>query len=345
MRKRKADRCNRRPKRAAQQREPKSKRTANLTGLEKRVGLARALSKLGFCSRSHAAELIRAGRVRLNGALRRDSETPVHLGKDRIEVDGKRVQDAARYYFVLNKPRGIVTTAADERGRDTVYSLLPPGIPWVAPVGRLDKASEGLLLLTNDSQWAARVASPETHLEKIYHVQIGALDGEKLLRDLVKGFAVANGEVLRVKRAEVLREGERNSWLEVALDEGKNRHLRRMFEHRGIEVLRLIRVAIGPLALADLLKGTCRPLTPTEKMALDHAMQRNAAAGPAVPMPTLSSVSLQPEATNEAQVFEKESAPENEEQRASGPGKGKSKSSSDGTSNSGKTPAGRRYPF
>ncbi|HKT46045.1 MAG TPA: pseudouridine synthase [Candidatus Acidoferrales bacterium] len=246
-----------------------------MAGLEKRVGLARALSKLGYCSRSHAAELIRDGRVRLNGALRRDPETPVHLAKDRIEVDGKPVRDAAKYYFVLNKPRGIVTTADDEKGRDTVYSLLPPNAPWVAPVGRLDKASEGLLLLTNDSEWAARVTSPETHLEKTYHVQIGAAAGENLLLDLQRGFRVANGELLRVKRAEVLREGEKNSWLEIALDEGKNRHLRRMFEHRGIAVLRLIRVAIGPLALGELLKGACRPLAPTEKIALDHAMKRN----------------------------------------------------------------------
>jgi|GEM_PF-69493 23S rRNA pseudouridine2605 synthase len=288
MRKTKDDRRSRRHAAVITGSKAKRKPRTDLAGREKRVGLARALSKLGFCSRSHAAALIRAGRVRLNGTLRRDPETPVHPRKDRIEVDGKRVKDAARYYFMLNKPRGIITSAEDEKGRDTVYSLLPAGMPWVAPVGRLDKASEGLLLLTNDSEWAARVASPETHLEKIYHVQIGALAGEKLLRDLLKGFAVANGEVLRVKRAEILREGEKNSWLEVALEEGKNRHLRRMFEHRGIEVLRLIRVAIGPLALADLLKGTCRPLTPTEKIALDHAMQRNAGSARGALLPRSS---------------------------------------------------------
>ncbi len=295
MRKVKDDRRSRKHGAAIAKNKAKRNPRADVAGLEKRVGLARALSKLGFCSRSRAAELIRAGRVRLNGGLRRDPETPVHPGKDRIEVDGKRVQDAARYYFVLNKPRGIITSAEDEKGRDTVYSLLPAGIPWVAPAGRLDKASEGLLLLTNDSEWAARVTSPETHLEKIYHVQIGARAGEKLLRDLLKGFAVANREFLRVKRAEVLREGEKNSWLEVALEEGKNRHLRRMFEHRGIEVLRLIRVAIGPLALADLLKGTCRPLTPTEKIALDHAMQRNAGGAPdALPPRSLDTISAPP---------------------------------------------------
>jgi 23S rRNA pseudouridine2605 synthase len=241
---------------------------------ERKVGLARALSKLGYCSRSQASELIRAGRVRLNGGLRRDPETPVHLGTDRIEIDGKALQAEAKTYLVLNKPRGIVTTADDEKGRDTVYSLLPAGAPWLGPVGRLDMASEGLLLLTNDSEWAAQIAAPETHLDKIYHVQIGVVADEALLSELQEGFAVEDGETLRVKRVEILRSGEKNSWLEIALDEGKNRQIRRLFEHRGIEVLRLIRVAIGPLALADLPKGTTRPLTPTEKLSLDHAMQR-----------------------------------------------------------------------
>jgi 23S rRNA pseudouridine2605 synthase len=254
------------------------KTPARSKGDARKIGLARALSKLGYCSRSQAAELIRGGRVRLNGAVRRDPETPAKLGKDRIEVDRKQLQAEAKIYLVLNKPRGIVTTADDEKGRDTVYSLLPPGTSWVGPVGRLDMASEGLLLLTNDSEWAAQIAAPETHLDKIYHVQIGTVADDTLLQELQAGFAVEDGETLRVKRAEILRSGETNSWLEITLDEGKNRHIRRLFERRDIEVLRLIRVAIGPLALADLPKGTTRPLTPTEKLALDHAMQRRAAS-------------------------------------------------------------------
>jgi 23S rRNA pseudouridine2605 synthase len=254
------------------------KRRTHPGGGLRRVGLARALSKLGYCSRSQAAELIRAGRVRLNSGLRRDPEAPVHLGKDRIEIDGKPLQAEAKVYLVLNKPRGIVTTASDESGRDTVYSLLPPGTPWIAPVGRLDKASEGLLLLTNDSEWAAQIAAPETHLDKIYHAHVGAVAGDALLEELQRGFTVEDGKVLRVKRAEILRSGEKNSWLEITLDEGRNRHLRRMFDQLGIEVLRLIRVAISPLVLADLPKGATRPLTPTEKLALDHAIERRAAS-------------------------------------------------------------------
>jgi len=243
-----------------------------MRGTEKRVGLARALSKLGYCSRSQASELIRASRVRLNGATRRDPETPVHLGKDRIEIDGAVLAASAKIYLVLNKPRGVVTTASDEKGRDTVYALLPDGLPWVGPVGRLDKASEGLLLLTNDSEWAARIAAPETHLGKTYHVQIGAPANEELIRKLAKGVRTKEREILSAKSARLLRSGEKNSWLEIVLDEGKNRQIRRMLEHFDIEVLRLIRVAIGSLRLGDLSKGTVRELTSDEKLSLDRGM-------------------------------------------------------------------------
>jgi 23S rRNA pseudouridine2605 synthase len=237
------------------------------------TGLARALSKLGFCSRGQAAQLVHAGKVRVNGVLRRDPETPVRIGKDRIEIEGQPVAAAKKIYLVLNKPRGIVTTASDEKGRDTVYSLLGADLPWVAPVGRLDKASEGLLLLTNDSEWAARVTAPETHLDKTYRVQIGEIADAALLDTLKNGIRTKEGDTLRVKGASLLRHGERNSWLEIILDEGKNRHIRRMLEALGIEVLRLIRVAIGPLALGDLAKAAVRQLTPEEKLTLDRAMQ------------------------------------------------------------------------
>jgi 23S rRNA pseudouridine2605 synthase len=239
----------------------------------KKVGLARALSKLGYCSRSRAAELIGAGRVKLNGTLRRDPETPVHLGKDRIEIDGQPLASSSKIYLALNKPRGVVTTASDEKGRDTVYAHLPADMPWLAPVGRLDKASEGLLLLTNDSEWAARITAPETHLDKTYHVQISAIADEALLQELRNGIRTSDGEFLRVKDVRMLRQGERHSWLEIVLDEGKNRHIRRMLEESKTEVLRLVRVAIGPLALGDLPKGATRALKQEEKQSLDRAMR------------------------------------------------------------------------
>jgi len=238
------------------------------------VGLSRALSKLGYCSRSQAAELIRAGRVRLNGNLRRDPETPVHLERDRIAVDGRGIKPQKKVYLMMNKPRGLVTTASDEKGRETVYAALQnadESLPWVGPVGRLDKASEGLLLLTNDSEWGARVAAPDTHLRKTYHVQVASVAGEQLAKALTAGVEI-DGEALRAVAACVLRSGEKNCWLEITLDEGKNRQIRRMLAELGVEVLRLVRVAIGPLQLGKLPKGTSRALTADEKHALDRAM-------------------------------------------------------------------------
>lgn len=236
--------------------------------MPRRTGLARALSKLGFCSRSRAFELVRNGRVRLNGSPVRDPETPVRLGKDRIEVDEGRVSAAQKIYLMLNKPRGFVTTTNDEKGRKTIYSLLPDGGQWLAPVGRLDMASEGLLLLTNDSSWGARIASPETHIEKAYHVQIAARADHSLLHRLKAGVRTKEGDFLVTRQASMLRQGKKNSWLHIVLDEGKNRHIRRMLEHLGIEVLRLVRVGIGPLQLGDLPKGKTRHLTIAEVESL-----------------------------------------------------------------------------
>lgn len=238
----------------------------------RRLGLARALSKLGYCSRSKAAALIRAGRVRLNGTTRLDPETPVRARVDRIEVDRHAVRAESRIYVMLNKPRGLVTTASDEKDRKTVYSCLGDELPWVGPVGRLDKASEGLLLLTNDSEWAARISDPHTHLDKTYHAQISTLAGEGLEAALTSGVRTASGEILRAKTARALRSGKRNTWLEIVLDEGKNRQIRRMFERLGISVLRIVRIAVGPLLLGQLPKGAYRTLSAEEKAALDQAM-------------------------------------------------------------------------
>jgi 23S rRNA pseudouridine2605 synthase len=242
----------------------------------RKVGLARALSKLGYCSRSQAFLLIRDGRVRLNGVARRDPEWSVHLGKDRIQVDDAAVAFVSFQYWMLNKPRGLVTTASDEKGRETIYSLLDPQLPWLAPIGRLDKASEGLLLLTNDSEWGQRVLDPATHLEKIYHVQVGTLANEAMLAALRRG-VTKDGELLQARRVDVLRSGKKNSWLEVVLDEGKNRQIRRMLEACGLETMRLMRVAIGPLSLGDLAKGVARKLTDEEKRKLDSMMHRTSA--------------------------------------------------------------------
>jgi 23S rRNA pseudouridine2605 synthase len=241
----------------------------------RKLGLARALSKFGYCSRSQAQQLIHLGRVQVNGAVKHDPESPVFLGRDRIEVNGSAIGPAAKIYLMMNKPRGLVTTASDEKGRPTVYSNLNHRFPWVAPVGRLDKASEGLLLWTNDSEWSARVLAPKTHLLKTYHVQVAGVRDLQLAQALRKGLRVSGGDFLSVRQAQILRQGNRNTWLAIALDEGKNRHIRRLLEQLGVEVLRLVRVAIGPLTLGDLAKGASRPLSGKEKSALDAAMRRS----------------------------------------------------------------------
>ncbi|WP_028455287.1 pseudouridine synthase [Chitinilyticum litopenaei] len=236
------------------------------------ASIARALSRLGFCSRSQAEALVLAGRVTLNGRTERDLGRRVHVQKDRLHVDGQPVTASRHVYLMLNKPRGIVTTASDEQGRATVYDLLDmQALPWLGPVGRLDKASEGLLLLSNDTRWAARLTDPASHLDKIYHVQIDQLADDALLARLHAGVDSPEGR-LAVKHAEVLRQGEKNSWLAITLDEGRNRHIRRLLEAHGIATLRLVRVAIGPLRLADLGKGQSRALGQEELAALNAAL-------------------------------------------------------------------------
>jgi 23S rRNA pseudouridine2605 synthase len=251
----------------------------------RKIGLARALSKLGYCSRTTATGLIRAGRVSLNGTVRRDPETPALEKRDQIAVDGNMVEPRPFVYLMMNKPRGIITTASDEKGRATVYTVLASaavrGRPgeidrWVAPVGRLDKASEGLLLLTNDSEWAARIAAPASHLDKTYHVQLNIVADAEFLRALNQGTKAKDGEFLKAKRVVHLRSGEKNSWLEIVLDEGKNRQIRRMIEGMNVEILRLVRVAIGPLLLGDLAKGAHRALAMEEKRMLGEAMRPGA---------------------------------------------------------------------
>lgn len=233
-----------------------------------RHGLARVLSKLGICSRSEATRWVLAGRVAVDGRIVRDPEFPILQDRHRLSVDGVPVGAGERFYLMLNKPRGLLTTASDEQGRDTVYRCFDgAGLPWIAPVGRLDKASEGLLLFSNDPQWAAAITDPAHGLDKTYHVQINRIPGDALLENLRSG-VVAGDEVLRAKSAVLLRAGEKNAWLEIQLDEGRNRQIRRLLEAFDIQVLRLLRVAIGPLALGDLAKGAWRPLTTDEVAAL-----------------------------------------------------------------------------
>ncbi len=240
-----------------------------------RTGLARALSKLGYCSRSQAVLAIQSGKVSLNGRVCRDPEKPVLLDQDKITVAGQSVQAPEHRYLMLNKPRGLVTTASDEQGRDTVFSCFEgASLPHLGPVGRLDKASEGLLLFTNDTVWANQITDPATHLPKTYHVQVTALVDDSLLARLHAG-VVDQGERLELRAIHILRQGEKNTWLEITLDEGKNRHIRRVMEAHGLEVLRLFRVSVGSLQLGKLAKGAWRDLTQAEIQALGRAGDSN----------------------------------------------------------------------
>ncbi|WP_077443736.1 pseudouridine synthase [Rhodanobacter sp. C05] len=234
-----------------------------------RHGLARVLSKLGVCSRSQAEQWIRDGRVSLDGRVVRDPYHPAQLDRQQVAVDGKPVKSAEPIHVMFNKPRGLVVSASDEQGRATVYTALAAaGLPWLGPVGRLDKASEGLLLLSNDTGWSAAITDPASHLDKSYHVQVSGQPDASVLAAMQAG-VLDGGDLLKARRATLLRAGEKNAWLEVVLDEGRNRHIRRLLAALGFDVLRLVRVAVGTLELGELAKGQWRRLSADEVRALD----------------------------------------------------------------------------
>ncbi|OWV86967.1 pseudouridylate synthase [Rhizobium sp. R635] len=234
----------------------------------KRVTLSRALSKLGYCSRTQAERLIAESRVAVDGRIVSDASAWLDLATARISVDGLPVAAEAKIYLMLNKPRGLVTTRHDPEGRPTVYDCLKGfDIPHLSPVGRLDKASEGLLLFTNDTEFAQVLLDPVTHVTKTYHVQVDRIMDDETLAAMTSGIR-HDGEQLTATAARRLRQGDRNSWIEVELDEGRNRQIRRMLEALGAECLRLVRVAIGGLELGELPKGAVRALTDAELQAL-----------------------------------------------------------------------------
>lgn len=206
----------------------------------------------------------------VNGNIRKDPEFPVRFGVDQLSVDGRIVRIEDRVYLMLNKPRGLVTTASDEKGRATVFQCLAgKNLPHLNPVGRLDQASEGLLLFTNDTTWADAVTDPTTHCEKCYHVQVNRTYRTEW-RTRAEAGVRADGEILRALRLDLLRQGEKHCWLRIVLNEGRNRHIRRLLSSLELEVLRLVRVSIGRLVLGDLPKGQYRHLTPEEVRSLEH---------------------------------------------------------------------------
>ena len=245
----------------------------NRNNKAKAHGVARVISKRGYCSRSEAERLVREGHVILRGKPVRDPEAPTYEN-DEILIDGTPVTANEFVYFAMNKPRGIVSTAKDEK-------------PHIAPVGRLDAASEGLLLFTNDTKWADDIlnggsANSSTfchsgakgdrihkapHL-KIYRVQVKGKPSAAELSQMESGFNVPprvfgeNEEFMHAERATLHSDGEKNCWLEITLSEGKNREIRRMLSHLGYEVMRLVRIQFDKFTLSDLKPGQIRKILP-----------------------------------------------------------------------------------
>ena len=241
-------------------------RGANRPG--RRVQLHRALSKLGWGSRGQAWAWIQAGEVCVDGRIVTDPLTWIDLDRQRITRRGQSApMSAGPLTLALNKPRGIVTTRRDERGRRTVYDLLPPNLPWIFPAGRLDADSEGLLILTTDAALAVRLTEPEQHVRKTYHVTVSGRPTPAVLDRLRRGVDLTDGRT-RPAGVRLLQAGDDRSILEIVLTEGRNRQIRRMSAVVGHRVRRLRRVAIGGYVLGNLAPGAYRPLDDRDRERL-----------------------------------------------------------------------------
>jgi pseudouridine synthase len=236
--------------------------------------LDRLLSRLGLGSRSSAAAWIRAGRVRVDGAVVRDPQRWVDV-RARLELDEKRVLATRTLVLALHKPRGVVTTARDPEGRPTIYALLADAPGWVGPVGRLDRDTSGLLLLTNDTELAERITNPAFHLPKTYRVRARPAPDEAALEALRRGVELDDGPT-RPAEVSLLRRYRGYGLLELTLREGRNRQVRRMLRAVGSKVDELRRLRIGPVELGDLASGTWRELPPGEVARLRRAVERRA---------------------------------------------------------------------
>jgi 23S rRNA pseudouridine2605 synthase len=230
------------------------------------LSLARALSKFGVCSRGEAVRWIAAGRVSVDGRTVVWPQRRIDPRRSRVTVDGRRVgDDTDRVVLALHKPVGYITSRLDPGGRPTVYDLIADVDRWVFPVGRLDRDSSGLLLLTNDHRLGQRLTDPAHAVPKTYHACVEGVPEEEALRALREGVPLGDGSVSRPARVRALGAARGGlSWLEIVLTEGRNRQVRRMCAAVGHEVRELARVAIGGLKLGDLPSGRHRPLTPRE---------------------------------------------------------------------------------
>ncbi|MBZ5516665.1 MAG: rRNA pseudouridine synthase [Acidobacteriia bacterium] len=230
--------------------------------------LDRVLSRFGLASRTEAREAILAGRLKVNGRVVRDPDCWVHPDKDTVHFDGRRLKRARRTYLLFYKPKGVITSHGDPDGRRTVYDCLGESGRWVAPVGRLDKDTSGLLLLSNDTEFADFVTNPESRIPKTYLVKLNGLMDRETLARLGAGVQMKRGDFARPESVRRVEDRGKYTWLEVVLTEGKNREVRRMVEAVGFKVLKLVRTRIGPLTLEGLEVGKWRELKPAEISAL-----------------------------------------------------------------------------
>ena len=237
--------------------------------------LERVLSKAGLGSRTEARQWIGAGRVRVNGKLIQTPDHWVDLERDRVTLDGKPVREAGKVYLLLYKPTGYLTTYKDPEGRPTIYDLLDGVEQWLFPVGRLDLDTSGLLLITNDTAFAERVTNPDFKVPKTYLVKTASRLADDDLERLRRGLDLKDGptQPALVSRQ---RDAGSHTFLEITISEGRNRQVRRMIEALGSRVLKLVRVAIGPIRIGTLPIGKHRPLTPAELETLRGAAKPKA---------------------------------------------------------------------
>jgi 23S rRNA pseudouridine2605 synthase len=232
------------------------------------VRLQRFLAQAGVASRRAAEELISAGHVRVNGKPVKVLGTKVRPGKDAIEVKGKRVHVEDRVYYVLNKPKGVITTVSDPEGRETVMDLLPRNIgARVVPVGRLDFYTEGVLLFTNDGDLSAALLHPRGHVEKTYHVKIRGKVVEEQIEKLRSGVRI-DGRRTQPAQVDRLKFTGTHTWLVITIKEGRTRQIHKMAEALRLQVIKLARVAFGGITYHGLKVGQSRALTPAEVLDL-----------------------------------------------------------------------------
>ena len=233
------------------------------------------LSQAGVCSRRTAEDWMREGRVKINGHVCRELGAKVAPERDTVEVDGERVQLVqSLIYLLMNKPGGVITSLHDPEGRDTIADLLPRNMPRVWPVGRLDWNTEGVLLVTNDGKLTNLLTHPSHDVTKHYAVKVRGLfeDDSPALARMREGLDLGSGEITRPAHVKVTGHTDRNTWMEIIIAEGKNRQIRRMCEAINAPVMKLRRLAIGPLTIDGLASGTYRSLLHEEVEALYEAL-------------------------------------------------------------------------